>query len=169
MKELEEQSRFVFQAMRDAMGVSKMGNHLLVTAAYAKLFGYDDEQEVLGKTVIDLIAPSHRDEIRNNIYKRAAGEEAPTFYETGGLRKDGTEFEVEVQVSKLDWYGEEASLVIMRDISERKRAQLNCFVQRWSSRTGRERTQQLAKEKEMLSTTLRSIGDAVIATQSTRT
>lgn len=165
LREIENRSLIVFQSLRDAMGVSLMGKHLFVNPAYMRLFGYDDTDDLMRHDIFDLIALSKRSDINDKIKKRARGDQVESFYETTGLRKDGTEFDMEVKVSSLEWEGEKASLVIMRDISERKKAEAELLRSKEELEDRvMQRTKQLFEEKEMLSTTLRSIGDAVIAT-----
>ncbi|MGD0782160.1 MAG: HD domain-containing phosphohydrolase, partial [Candidatus Aminicenantales bacterium] len=57
------------------------------------------------------------------IRQRNAGEAAPTFYESRGLYKDGSEFDTEIQASTFDLHGQIHILAIIRNITERKRAE----------------------------------------------
>jgi two-component system cell cycle sensor histidine kinase/response regulator CckA len=111
----------VFNHLKDAVGVAKHGIHEFCNPAYATLFGYDDPEALIGKSIFDLIADDERERVRTYAMRRLAGESAPTLYETRGLRKDGTVFDMEVQPSTYRLEGEGHTLVILRDISERKR------------------------------------------------
>src|SRR3989338_10378138 len=70
-----------------------------------------------------LIAPSEHKIILERIRSHAKGEVELSQYETRGRRKDGTEFDMDVHVSVYELAGETYSLVIVRDISERKLAE----------------------------------------------
>lgn len=119
-KESETKLLAIFEQSRDAIGVSKAGVHVMVNPAHIHLFGYEDEDELLGTPVLNLIAPSERDRIRENVRLRAAGVEVSRNYESRGLRKDGTEFDMDVSISTYEINDEIYTLAILRDISERK-------------------------------------------------
>ncbi len=124
LAESEIKLRAIFDTSIDAIGVSQAGKHIFVNPAYINLFGYLSSAEILEKTVLDIIAHSEREYILNNINKRVNAEPAPTNYETIGLKKDGTEFPLEVNVSSYTHAGIVYTVVILRDIRERKAAQI---------------------------------------------
>lgn len=123
LRESEIKLRTMFDSSRDAIGVSKVGTHTMVNPAYLKMFGYDNEDELIGNSIIDLIAPSEHKKIIENVQGRARGEDFPTNYRTIGLRKDGSEFEMDVQVSTYHLNNEEHTLVLLRDLTEMNTAE----------------------------------------------
>ena len=118
--ENELKFRSIFDNSVDAIGVSKAGIHAMVNPAYVKMFGYDTADRLVGKSILDLIAPPERSQILEYIRSRAAGESAPSNYETRGLRYDNTEFDIEVYVSTYELGGEIFTVPILRDITQRK-------------------------------------------------
>jgi len=121
---LESEIKFhaIFEHSRDAIGVSKNGINILVNKAYLDMFGYDSKEELVNTSILNLITPNERSRIIENMQKRVAGK-APEIYETLGLRKDGSEFEMEVSVSTYTLNREMFTLVTLRDITERKLAE----------------------------------------------
>jgi PAS domain S-box-containing protein len=115
--------REIFNKSIDAIGVSRLGIHEFVNPAFAALFGYASDAELVGKPVLELIAPGERATIQNRILRRAQGEVVPTVYETRGQRKDGTEFVMDVHASTYELLGVTYTLVITRDITERRQAE----------------------------------------------
>ncbi len=111
----------IFNNSRDAIGVAKKGIHVMANPAYLALYGYASELELIGRPILDLIAPAEREKVLTNVSLREKGEDIPSAYETRGLRKDGTEFVMDVHVSRYKLHGEIYSNVIIRDITERKR------------------------------------------------
>ncbi|HEY9287351.1 MAG TPA: EAL domain-containing protein [Candidatus Dormibacteraeota bacterium] len=88
--------------------------------AAQRLFGYPPD-EVIGKDFTRLIAEPYRDEIRPQLrsYLSSSQQEVVVgTHETGGRQKDGSEFPLEFNVSRLG----PQRLVIgsLRDVSERK-------------------------------------------------
>ena len=123
LQESEMKFRNVFQNSRDPIVVSRNSNHVFENQAYLRLYGYDTPEELAGRPVLDLVAASVRDQMAAYIRLRSAGEPAPAFYESRGLRKDGSEFDSEIQASTFDLHGQIHILAIIRDITERKKSE----------------------------------------------
>jgi PAS domain S-box-containing protein len=118
-------------------------------AGAERLFGYT-AREIVGRPVTTLIPPEHQDEERQILDRLRRGERIEHF-ETVRLAKSGRRIDVSLTVSPVrDRFGEIiGASKVARDISNRKRA-----------------AEILAAERDWFSQTLRSIGDAVIATDS---
>jgi PAS domain S-box-containing protein len=112
-----------------------------------RLFGYSSD-EIVGRQVLILIPPEHRDEEQEILERLRRGEHINHF-ETVRVAKDGRRIDVSLSVSPVrNRFGEIIGAAkVARDISDRKRA-----------------ADAVAAEREWLSRTLESIGDAVIAT-----
>jgi PAS domain S-box-containing protein len=119
----ERTFRTLFEKSPDAIGVSREGVHLFANPAYVELFGYQDANELVGKPVFEVIAPCSRHEVAERIQARARGHNVPSCYEARGLRRNGTEFDFEVKVSLFEMEGSLHTLVIVRDISKRRKAE----------------------------------------------
>ena len=123
LSESELKFRSIFDNSVDAIGVSRMGTHTMVNPAYLRMFGYDTADPLIGNSILDLIAPSHRTQIVDYVQRRAAGGNPPGSYETRGLRRDGTEFDLEVHVSTYELAGQLYTVPILRDVSQRKQTE----------------------------------------------
>jgi PAS domain S-box-containing protein len=123
LREADERLRTIFDISADAIGVSQDGVHVLANRAYVELFGYSSLAEIVGRPITDLIAPSERQMVIENVRRRSSGGVAPLNYETRGLKKDGTEFDMDVRVSMYQGGDGTYVVVILRDISERNRAE----------------------------------------------
>ena len=123
MRESQAKFQIIFEKSLDAMGVSKAGIHILQNPAYLAMFGYSNDSELNGTSILNLIAPCDCERMRENVRKRYTGEPLPSAYECRAIKKDGTEFDMDVNCSTYFQSGERYSLVILRDITERKRAE----------------------------------------------
>jgi formate hydrogenlyase transcriptional activator len=116
----------LFTASPDAILVTDTtGRISTMNPAAERLFGYD-QTELLGGLVENLIPerfrsrhPQHRDTYAATPSARPMG----TGLELYALRKDGTEFPVDIMLSPVEAGGEHSVLTVVRDITERKQAE----------------------------------------------
>ena len=104
------------------LGVYMVQDERLVYAnrKLAELFGYSRE-EILGvPTVLDLIARSHRDTVREAMRQRVEGEITAIEYTIRGQRKDGKLIHLDVRSVRAEHNGRPAVIGTMADITERK-------------------------------------------------
>ena len=104
--------------------LARHGKTLYANTAYLQLFGYDQQTELVGTSLLDQIAPEHRAEVADIIGARDSGGAAPSTYETIGLRCDGSHFPFLVNVSRLDLPDGPANIAFFTDITERKQAEI---------------------------------------------
>ena len=129
----EEQFRLVVEGAPTGMiMVNKAGLILLVNAQIEKVFGYD-RSELLGQTMELLVPerfrkmhPGHRDGFFAAPTQRAMG----TGRELYGLRKDGSEFPLEIGLNPIETADGVMVMASIIDITERKRAEESSAQQR---------------------------------------
>ncbi|HUJ67953.1 MAG TPA: PAS domain S-box protein, partial [Syntrophorhabdales bacterium] len=121
LRESETKLRAILEGSRDAIAVLKDERHIFVNPAYVSLFGYGSADELIGRPASELIAPESRGLAEEMASKRAPDDPAPSLVELTALRKDGTTFLMESSVSVYALKGEQFALVILRDITEKKR------------------------------------------------
>jgi len=123
LRDSETRFRALFDRAGYAMGMGKAGIQVVVNQAYLDLFGYRDASEVIGSPIIDHIAPGERPRLQEYARCRSRGEPAPSLYETQGLRRDGTTFDMEVRITTYEIEAETYTIGILRDITQRKQAE----------------------------------------------
>lgn len=124
-KQSEKRFRGLLEAAPDAMViVDQEGTIVMVNAQTEKLFGFirdemvDKHIEILIPARFRDIHPFHRNQFRKNPYPRPMGADLDLH----ALRKDGTEFPVEISLSPMATDEDNLVIAAIRDITDRKRA-----------------------------------------------
>ena len=123
LAESETKLRALFEGSNYAIALAKDGITVLANPAYAELFGCAKASELIGKSLLDDIAPEDRPRVREFARRRSLGEPVPANYETRGLRRDGKVFDMAVTVSTYELKGEVYTVGILRDITAEKLAE----------------------------------------------
>ncbi len=124
LRESEERLRAIVASAHDAViCLEEPGNVYLWNAQAELMFGYS-AAEAIGKDLHDLIVPErYRKDARAGLpefFKSGKGRIIDKTLELEALRKDGTEFFVELSVSAVKLRGLWNSIGIIRDITGRK-------------------------------------------------
>ena len=123
LRESEERYRQLVEISPDAVIIHQEGKITFLNPAALTLLGVKDANEILGKQVLEIIHPDYRDAVRNNIEKDLGGSPTPSI-ELQMLRADGSSVIVEGRGVKTTINGKPAIQVAIRDITERKRVEL---------------------------------------------
>lgn len=121
LRESEERFRKVFNNSKDAIFIERMnGRFMDVNEAGCKMLGYA-KNELLQKSIRDVVLP----EIAARLPKLFSSRETREgiYYETKNVRKDRKVIDIEIGNSFVEIAGEKSVIAIVRDITERKRAE----------------------------------------------
>jgi diguanylate cyclase (GGDEF)-like protein/PAS domain S-box-containing protein len=123
LRESEERYRTAIEQSNDGIVLVKGDMHIFVNKKMVEIFGYDHPEEILGQPVSLLIHPDDLERVVDFNLRRQKGEAVPQQYEFKGRRKNGEPVYIEVSAVKTTYQGETASLVFLRDITDRKQAE----------------------------------------------
>lgn len=121
LQKSEENFRSLAENANDGILISTgQGAHVYANRRAGEIAGYTVE-ELLSITIRDLAHPDEFPKVIERFKKRVEGKSVPSQYETAIVRKDGKSVPIEITASRTIWKGQPASLVIIRDATERKR------------------------------------------------
>lgn len=122
--ESEERFRSVVESAPEGIFIQTGGCFSYLNRAALLMFGASAMDELLGKSILSSVHPDFRaivaDRIRGLNEKRLS---APALEEKM-LRLDGSVFEAEISAVPFVYSGEQGALVFLRDITERKKAEV---------------------------------------------
>jgi PAS domain S-box-containing protein len=116
-----ERYRRLVELSPDGILITSDTRIVFVNPAAVRLFGAESADQLLGRVAIELFHPDHHSRIHTRIARVVEGETVPLESQQI-VRLDGTVVDVEVTSALLDGDGS-AIQVIVRDVSERKRAE----------------------------------------------
>jgi PAS domain S-box-containing protein len=123
LRESEERFRSLIESAPEAIFVQSAGRFDYLNPAACRLLGASRPEDLLGKKFMERMVPEYRDAIRERVrLQRATGMLSPLM-EQEYLRLDGSRVPVETTAVSIRYPGEDAHLVFVRDITERKRAE----------------------------------------------
>lgn len=123
LQKSEVRYRQLVEFAPEALYVYTGGRFVLANSAALRLLRASQPEQLIGKPVMDVIHPDFHAIASQRIQKALAlGETAPLLEEKF-IRLDGTLIDVEVTTAPIDYQGQPALQTIVRDITERKRAE----------------------------------------------
>jgi PAS domain S-box-containing protein len=123
LRESEEKYRRLAQDSIDGIMIAHGLEIRFVNPAVLKMLGCESEEEIVGRPFTDFVSPEYRKLMAERAYAREEGQGEPDRYEFKALRKDGSEVCAEISANRITYEGRVARQAIVRDITERKRAE----------------------------------------------
>jgi PAS domain S-box-containing protein len=105
----------------DGMAIVQDGVFKLVNTALSGICGYNKE-ELLGMPFTKLLTPESQKLTLARYQARMAGKKVPAIYEVKALTKNGEVRYIEINAALTEYEGRAADEVIIRDVTERKKA-----------------------------------------------
>jgi PAS domain S-box-containing protein len=122
IRESEERYRSLVELSPDPIAVHSEGTYRYINPAGMRLFGASSPDAIIGKKVLDLVHPEYQEFIGARIQRLHEGSPAPLSV-SKVLRLDGQPVDVESTATPITYKGSPAVQVIIRDITDRKRAE----------------------------------------------
>jgi PAS domain S-box-containing protein len=113
----EEHSRQLVDLLPNSVLVLRRETIIHANPVVAALFGATSAEQLIGRRSADLVHPDDRAGALRHRARVETGQSLPPVTITG-LRLDGASFDVEWRESGIDWDGEPATLLVLREITE---------------------------------------------------
>ena len=123
LRESEEKYRRLVQDSIDGIAILEGPNIRFANPALLEMFGCQSQEELVGHAFTEFLSAEYRQALLERNRAREQGQQVPTNYELKALRKDGSELDVEVSIGRIAYRGKVATQAVVRDISERRRAE----------------------------------------------
>lgn len=130
IKDSEEQYRTLIDSSPDPVVIHSGGIILFVNEAFADLGGLFSSEEAIGKSIFEVLPPAERpdnpddhDNPDNPHEKVIRDNESYSMLEVPLMRPDGYEVIFEVSARNITYQGQDAVLLVHRDITKRKEAE----------------------------------------------
>ena len=150
LKESEEKYRNLIERANDGVIIIQDKKIKFVNSRLSKMIGIP-VANVIDKLFLNYVHPSEIKEVIKNYYKRMRGYKVPAIYESALIKKNGDKFPVELNAGVITYRGRKADLVIVRDITERKKNEYEL----------KQKIDEIRNEKDKINTIVEGIGDGV--------
>jgi PAS domain S-box-containing protein len=121
--ESEERYRSLVELSPDAIAVYRSGAVAYINPAGLALYGAADAEQIMGKSVLDLVPPEYRGAVEERILGSYTRKIGTPLREMKILRLDGRTVDVEAASTPIFYSRKPAVQVVIRDITGRKRAE----------------------------------------------
>jgi PAS domain S-box-containing protein len=115
--------RSVFELSNEGMAVELDGKYILANESFAKLYGYDSREEVIGVEAHSMMPDEDDKKGKESYHHYLHKNESPTRYEFLTERRDGTKFYAEVSLTFFEFDYRKYYVIVAHDVTERKRTQ----------------------------------------------
>jgi PAS domain S-box-containing protein len=123
LQESEVQYRSLVEVSTDAIMIIQKDLVLYANPAAVKLHGAEKPEQLIGKSAFELTHPDEHAEINEQMRRLIESNDKFWVEERKIIRLDGTFVEAEVSIATFIFKGEKAVQVVLRDITERKKAE----------------------------------------------
>lgn len=122
LRESEAKYRNLVERAYDGIAIIQDSKISFLNRQVAEILGYTVE-EMLNTSFINYIHPDYHSVAIKRYQARMAGQDVPSRYELKLIRKDGQVLEAEINAGVIKYQNSPADFAIVRDITERKRAE----------------------------------------------
>jgi len=121
LQESEERYRSLVELSPEAIAVHSEGQIIFANSAAMKLMGATSADELIGKSVFEILHPGSREFAQKRIQEALKSGETAPLADEKFIKLNGDVIDVEITSQPINFGGKKALQVFVRDITERKR------------------------------------------------
>ncbi len=122
-RDSENRYRSLVELSPDAIFVNAANKIVYINPAAIRFFGANSAGQLLGRSPLELVSKESAETVRARVELLSNGAETLPVVEEDWLRLDGTSVTVEAVAAAIPWQGGRAIQVVLRDVTDRKRAE----------------------------------------------
>jgi PAS domain S-box-containing protein len=153
----DERFHLLVDSAPDTIYIQTGGNFIYINAAGLTLFGAQGTSQLLGQPVVQRFHPDYREQVLSRIKTLNDDHQSVPLVEERIVRFNGEAVDVEVSAVPFLYQNEHGGLVFVRDISERKQAQLKALQFETLTRLSQAKSDLLSNVSHELRTPLAAI------------
>lgn len=115
--------RTLFNASQDGIGVLTGGKLVIANEAFREIYGYGKREELVNKDILDFVSSNDTIKVSEYFQMLDRKKDVPGRFEFLGRKKDNSFFFAEVTPGTFEIDNRNYTVIVTRDITERKRAQ----------------------------------------------
>ncbi|HEV7663626.1 MAG TPA: EAL domain-containing protein [Chloroflexota bacterium] len=123
LRESEERYRRLVESSPDGIAIHSGGVVTYLNRAGAHLLGFSDPQAVVGRSLAEFVPPQDRDQATDAVARIRDSASDAQLDEQTLVRADGRLIDVETFITPITMFGVAGVQVVMRDVTERRRAE----------------------------------------------
>ncbi|RMG63644.1 MAG: PAS domain S-box protein, partial [Calditrichaeota bacterium] len=121
--ESEQRYRALVELSPDAVGVHCRGRIVYINATGARLLGATSPQELIGQPILRFIHPDCLETVKQRLRTLMEERHGAPLVEQKFVRLDGRVIDVEVAAMPMEWKGEPAVQLVVREVGQRKQVE----------------------------------------------
>ena len=118
LQESEKRCQALLTSSNDAVAYVHEGMHIYANAAYMKLFGKTDIEELEGTPIIDMVDPSEQDKLKVFLRSLSKNENDSNELKLKLLKDDGSNLEVKLEFSRASYDSEPCTQIMIRTAAD---------------------------------------------------
>jgi diguanylate cyclase (GGDEF)-like protein/PAS domain S-box-containing protein len=120
LHESEKRARHLIDSSRDAIAYVHDGMHIYANQTYLEMFGYEDQEDVEGMPILDMVSADDHAKLKEFLRNYAKGRSEDDTLEVAAKTTSGETFDTLMEFSRASMEGEACTQIIIRAQADSK-------------------------------------------------
>jgi diguanylate cyclase (GGDEF)-like protein/PAS domain S-box-containing protein len=114
LKETNQRAQNLVDSARDAITYIHEGMYIYANTTYLEMFGYTDLNELEGMPFLNMVKKDDHISVKAFLRDYMSGKAKASSFELTGIRSDGSDFDITMELSNASYDGEPCTQIIIR-------------------------------------------------------